>query len=90
MGAKQADGAEFSSYLTKFMIDRPTTGVYEVKAILSTRAEDCANRRYITLAGFKRSSTDTGIRIYLLSEPSHTLPARLPSPFRQTHSGSAV
>jgi VWFA-related protein len=59
MGAKQADGAEFSSYLTKFMIDPPTDGVYEVKAILSQGGKTAQTGATFTLAGFKRSSTDT-------------------------------
>jgi VWFA-related protein len=59
MGAKQADGSEFSSYITRFKIDSPTDGQYEVKAILSQGGKTAQTGTTFTLAGFQPSRADT-------------------------------
>ena len=54
--AKQADGSEFSSYLTRFTIGVPTDGQYEVKAILSQGGKTAQASAVFTLAGFPASA----------------------------------
>ena len=58
MTVRQAGGSEFSSYLTRFTIDPPTDGQYEVKAILSQGGKTAQTGATFTLAGFRPAGTD--------------------------------
>jgi hypothetical protein len=56
--AKQADGLEFSSYLTRFRIDALTDGQYEVKAILSQGGKAAQASAMFTVAGVREPGAE--------------------------------
>jgi VWFA-related protein len=58
IAAKQTEGSEFSSYLTRFSIDPTMAGQYEVKAILNQEGRSAQAGTTFTLAGTRQSSTN--------------------------------
>ena len=59
--AKQADGSDFSSYLSRFTINAATDGQYEVKATLSQGGKAVQASAMFTLAGFNTEVADADL-----------------------------
>lgn len=59
MIAKLADGSDSSAYLTRFSIDPPMNGLYEVKAILSQGEKIAQTSATFTLSGISPADVDT-------------------------------
>jgi len=83
----QTRGSEFASYLTRFSINAPVNGLYEVKAVLSQGGKSAEASTTFEVTGGQPSG-DTEIASVLDAQLPLIPPDLWPSPFRPTRSSA--